>query len=348
MDSTTLYRKYRPSNFSEVLGQEQVTKVLMGQIENEKFSHAYIFAGTKGTGKTSVARIFAKEIGTEEQDVYEIDAASNRGIDEIRDLRQSIQVLPFSSSHKVYIIDEAHMLTPQAFDAFLKSLEEPPAHVIFILATTELQKIPTTVQSRCEIYNFKRPTQKILKDLIRSVAKAEGREVLNDAADLIALLGNGAFRDTLGSLQKILNATKDTEVISLERVSEITGVPGREAVNGFVGELLEGDLSRSLMALGKVKEANQDVKIFLELVLSKLRVILLLRLAPEMKEMLKEEYTEEDFTYLLKMAKENKSKIGTAIIPELLQASEKMKNASIPSLPIELALVRIFGYGSEQ
>src|SRR3989344_7663691 len=138
--SETLYRKYRPKSFKEVLGQEQVVKVLEASIKNKKISHAYLFAGSRGTGKTSVARIFANELGVVSEDLYEIDAASNRGIEDIRALREGVQTLPFRSPYKVYLIDEAHMLTREAWNALLKTLEEPPSHVIFIFATTELQK----------------------------------------------------------------------------------------------------------------------------------------------------------------------------------------------------------------
>ena len=147
-EHTVLYRKYRPSNFKEVLGQDHIVKTLGGAINLGNISHAYLFAGTRGTGKTSIARIFANEIKTTENDLYEIDAASNRGIDDIRELRDSVNVLPFESPYKVYIIDEVHMLTKEAFNALLKTLEEPPKHVIFILATTEIEKLPDTIFSR--------------------------------------------------------------------------------------------------------------------------------------------------------------------------------------------------------
>ena len=149
-----LYRKYRPQNFKEVLGQEQVTKVLEGAISLGRIAHAYLFAGSRGTGKTSVARIFAHSIGTVAEDTYEIDAASNTGVDDVRALNESVSVLPFSSKYKVYIIDEVHMLSKSAFNALLKTLEEPPSYVVFILATTELHKIPETILSRCQRYIF--------------------------------------------------------------------------------------------------------------------------------------------------------------------------------------------------
>ncbi|HET8575016.1 MAG TPA: DNA polymerase III subunit gamma/tau [Candidatus Paceibacterota bacterium] len=347
MKNTTLYRKYRPQTFDDVLGQSQVTSTLLGQIENGKFSHAYLFAGSRGTGKTSMARIFARAIGTEEQDIYEIDAASNRKIENIRELRQSIHALPFSSPHKVYIIDEVHMLTKEAFNALLKSLEEPPEHVVFVLATTELQKIPETILSRCEIHEFKKPNQAILKNHVLSVAEKEGKKMDSAAADLIALLGDGAFRDTLGVLQKVLTATRGEGVITSETVSAITGAPEAESVNRFIVALAEEDLKKALLSVREAGERNKDLKIFLRMTLQKLRAILLLRFAPEMKKSLSEDFTEEEFSFLEKIAADPKAKINSRAISELLLALEQMKDAYLPELPLELALVRLLMQNGE-
>jgi DNA polymerase-3 subunit gamma/tau len=164
--SLALYRKYRPKNFDEVLGQDHVVSVLESSVKTNKVSHAYLFAGTRGLGKTSIARIFASTIGTSKNDIYEIDAASNTSVEDIRNLNDSVFTLPFESKYKVYILDEVHMLSKSASNALLKTLEEPPAHVVFILATTETHKIPETVLSRCETYTFKKPSQEVLKKLV--------------------------------------------------------------------------------------------------------------------------------------------------------------------------------------
>src|SRR3954468_13629704 len=166
---TTLYRQYRPVDFSEVRGQEHVVEVLEKAIKNKKIAHAYLFSGGRGTGKTSVARILARELGVSDKDLYEMDAASNRGIDDIRELREGVYAMPFDSKYKFYIIDEAHMLTKEAWNAFLKTLEEPPAHAIFVLATTDRDKVPDTIQSRCEIYTFNQPTREILAGIVTDV-----------------------------------------------------------------------------------------------------------------------------------------------------------------------------------
>jgi DNA polymerase-3 subunit gamma/tau len=347
MENKTLYRKYRPAHFSEVLGQQHVTNTLQGQIENKKFSHAYLFAGGRGTGKTSIARIFAKEIGTQEHDLYEIDAASNRGIDDIRELRQSLQVLPFSSDYKVYIIDEAHMLTKFAFDALLKSLEEPPEHVVFILATTELDKIPQTVVSRCQLFEFKKPNQHILSELVLSLTSREGKSMEPEAASLVALLGDGAFRDTIGMLQKVLSASKEGEMITSKEISAITGAPENEMVNNFIQAIAEADIQKAFLALSKVNTENKDVKLFLRLVLKKLRTVLLLRYAPEMKVSLSENFTEEEFSFLEGLANTKSVKINSKTLSEMLRALEEMRDSYIPELPIELALLRLFGQSEE-
>src|SRR6185312_16293063 len=170
----SLYRKYRPHEFKDVRGQEAVVSVLEAAIKNKKIAHAYLFAGGRGTGKTSMARILARALETSEEDIYEMDAASNRGIDEIRQLRDGVSTLPFESTYKFYIIDEAHALTKDAWGALLKTLEEPPSHVIFVLATTELEKVPETIISRCQVFQFKKPPHEALKSLALDVAKKEG------------------------------------------------------------------------------------------------------------------------------------------------------------------------------
>src|SRR5690606_25955227 len=205
-----------------------------------RISHAYLFTGPKGTGKTSVARILAHSINdlpykdeSIHLDIIEIDAASNRRIDEIRDLRDKVHIAPTSAKYKVYIIDEVHMLTKEAFNALLKTLEEPPAHVIFMLATTEMHKLPDTIISRCETHVLRRPSDDVLTDVVSKVAKKEKYSLEPEAARMIGFLGEGSFRDTLGVLQKVLNASSDKKITASE-VEKITGAPSLWMVFNFI------------------------------------------------------------------------------------------------------------------
>ncbi len=342
MSDVALYRKYRPGKFKDVIGQDHIVKVLEGAIALKNISHAYLFSGSRGTGKTSVARIFAAAIGTSTNDLYEIDAASNRGIDDIREIRDGVSTLPFESPYKVYIVDEVHMLTKEAFNALLKTLEEPPAHAVFILATTELEKLPETVISRCQTFVFKKPTQKMLKDAALAVAKKEGYTLDAGSAELIALLGDGSFRDTLGILQKVIGSTPLTtgssgsKKISREEVELVTGAPKTALVNSFVDALAKKDAAAGLKAVAAASEHNLDMTIFLRLVLEKIRTVMLLRASADMRKTLEEKYSAEDFAILEKLAAEKDSAINSKTILALLQAAEEMRISPIPELPLEL------------
>ena len=266
MHDLALYRKYRPKTWEDVKGQEHIVNVLSSSIENNKVSHSYLFVGSRGTGKTSVARIFAEQIGVGVNDLYEIDAASNRGIEDIRALREGVRVLPFDSKYKVYIIDEVHMLSKDAWGALLKTLEEPPKHVIFILATTEFHKVPETIISRCQIFTFKKPTDAILKDTVTSIAKQEGFELDNGSAELIAILGDGSFRDAEGTLQKILNFSKGKK-IKREDVEKITGAPKTLLVNDYISAIATNNLEEGIMIVKQASDENLDMKLFLKLII---------------------------------------------------------------------------------
>lgn len=221
-----LYRKYRPQSFDNVVGQEQLVTLLQSAIKQKKVSHAYLFCGGRGTGKTTVARIFAHDIGCNSEDIIEIDAASNRGIDEIRELREAVRTAPFSSPYKVYIVDEAHMLTKEAANALLKTLEEPPSHVIFILATTDPEKLPATIVSRCQKIVFQSPDIQTLARQLVYVADKEGKSIDSATSELIARHGKGSYRDALGVLEQVL--TTQSKTISLEYVTEFLGVTDKE------------------------------------------------------------------------------------------------------------------------
>ena len=335
-----LYRKYRPADFKDVLGQEHIIDVLMGSIKNEAISHAYLFCGTRGTGKTSVARIFAREVGCSANDLYEIDAASNTGVDDIRTLTESVNTLPFDSKYKIYILDEVHMLSKSAFNALLKTLEEPPKHVIFILATTEPEKLPETVVSRCQMFVFKKPTQKILKDLIMKVAKKEGCLIESSSAELISLLADGSYRDAYGILQKILSFSPDKK-ISVEEIERVTGAPRSGVVNKLITAIQDCDVAGGLGAVKEVSGANVDAKVFFKLLLQKIRYILLLRNAPDMAKEISEDVSEADFAFLKEFAQKNDLRITSAVLLELLSAYDFVGRSYIAELPLELAIIKL-------
>ena len=348
MSELALYRKYRPGVWKDVIGQDHVVSVLEGEIKAGSISHAYLFCGSRGTGKTSVARIFAKAIGTSDNDLYEIDAASNRGIDDIREIRESVNTLPFESEYKVFIVDEVHMLTKEAFNALLKTLEEPPAHVIFILATTEMEKLPETVVSRCQTFTFKKPNQEILKNVVLKTAKKEGVEIDPAGAELVALLGDGSFRDTHGILQKVIGSLdrardKSASKIHLADVEKVTGAPKNTLVNAIVTAIAEKKADHALAAVGKAVEGNVDMKIFTKLLIQKLRQVLLLKYAPDMQSTIKDEVTEEDFTFLKTLANDKDVPINSNVLLELLAASDAIGRSYVSQLPLELALIKIIG-----
>ena len=340
MSDIALYRKYRPQKFSEVLGQDHIIKTLQSAIDLNNIAHAYIFSGSRGTGKTSVARIFAKEVGTSANDIVEIDAASNNGVDNIRDLNEGVSTLPFESKYKVYILDEAHMLSKGAWNALLKTLEEPPAHVIFILATTEFEKIPETVISRCQTFSFKKPTQKILKNVILTIAQKEGFTLEPASADLVALLGDGSFRDTQSILQKIIGSSKDKK-ISLEEVILVTGAPKGELVNNFIKALSEDDLSLGLEAILQASELNIDLLLYFKLILHKIRAVLLLRNLKSVEEKLREEMTDTDFIFIKSLAENKESKINSETLLFLLNHYDLVAHAYMPEMVLELILTKL-------
>lgn len=345
MTTEVLYRKYRPQKFSDVVGQDHVVDVLEASLKSSTTSHAYLFAGSRGTGKTSVARIFAREIGTSQNDLYEIDAASNRGIDDIRAIRDAVNTQPFESPYKVYIIDEVHMLTKEAFNALLKTLEEPPKHAIFILATTELDKLPETIISRCQVFTFKKPTQKILKEVVLRIAKDEGFTLESAAAELIALLGDGSFRDTIGVLQKVIGGVgggkNKAGKISLEDTAIVTGSPRGAIVNDFVTALAKKDFNLGLQAIQQAVEANVDMRIYVTMILERVRAVLLLRMAPNFVETLRNELSEADLVFAEGLSKDMSSVIAGATILALLEAQQQLGFATIAQLPLELALIKL-------
>ncbi len=339
---TALYRKYRPQTFDEVLGQEHIIEPLRAAVKSGGITHSYLFFGSRGTGKTSVARILAREIGSAPEDIYEIDAASNRGIDDIRELREGVRVLPFKSPYKTYIIDEVHMLSKDAFNAFLKTLEEPPKHAVFVLATTEMHKVPETIISRCQTFTFKKPTHALLKKSALTVAKKEGYELDPGAADLIAVLGDGSFRDMQGILHLVFGASQD-KTIQREFVEKITSAPPAVLVNGFVEALAEKNLEKALQIISRAVDNNVDFSLFMKLILEKVRFVLLMRFDPETKKRIKEEFSGDDVGFFEKLSSSLGSAINSNMLSLLLGAYADTNRAYIKQLPLEIALIELLG-----
>lgn len=341
MHDLALYRKYRPKTFKEVLGQDHIVKVLESSVEANKVSHAYLFVGSRGTGKTSVARIFATSMEVSVNDLYEIDAASNRGIEDIKELRDGVRVLPFDSKYKVYIIDEVHMLSKDAWGALLKTLEEPPKHVIFILATTELQKVPETIISRCQVFTFKKASDAICRKLLIDVAKSEGFELDAGSAELLSILADGSFRDGLGELQKILNFSKSKK-IKREDVEKITGAPKTTLVNDFILALTEKNLEKGISTVRNASEMNLDMKLYFKLIIQKFRMAIILRYAPKLEKDMAGDLGETDLGFLKTLIKESgKDIFNSTTLAILLEAYKNIDNAFVAELPLELALVEI-------
>lgn len=338
-ETGALYRKYRPQKFADVLDQEHIVTVLEGAIKKETIPHAILFSGTRGTGKTTLARIFASAIGTSELDLYEIDAASNRGIDDIRELKEAVHTLPYESKYKVYIIDEVHMLTKEAFNALLKTLEEPPAHVVFILATTEEEKLLDTILSRCQVFRMRSPGRAVLAKTVTDVARKEGFKLDPAAADLIAVAADGSFRDALGTTQKVILASGDS-IGSVDEVAAIIGAPKTATMLQLVQALHKKEQTVALEAISSAVESGVDMKLFARLLLEHVRAVMLLRHMPTKKDSILNAFGTEATSVLTQLSSED-STLNSHVLLRLLEATEQVGRSPVPQIPLEVAVIEI-------
>ena len=334
---TTLFLKYRPQIFADLVGQESIQKTLKNAIKNQNPAHAYLFCGSRGTGKTSTARIFAKALNCQNQndgdpcgtceictqtaegsllDVIEIDGASNRGIDEIRDLREKVSFLPNFAARKIYIIDEVHMLTREAFNALLKTLEEPPDHAFFCLATTEIHKVPQTILSRCQTFIFQKFPETKLVERLEFIAEKEKFEVEKEALELIARKAEGGMRDAISLLEQMAAETENH--ISARSVRGSLGISDQQTLENFWAGVLEKDTEKLLQILATLSKNGGDFRTFAHDFLKFLR--------EKMHENLSQKQT---LSQIL------------AAIEETEKAVSRLKQSPIPALPLEIAAVNL-------
>lgn len=384
---TVLYRKFRPQKFSDLVGQENVAKILLPQLESGKVSHGFLFYGPKGTGKTSTARILAKAVNCEKAysspfdraqgkqftvhsrkktvnkfgepcnkclsclsimdgsnlDLIEIDAASNRNIDDIRDLREKIKLSPVGGRFKVYIIDEVHMLTKEAFNALLKTLEEPPAHAIFILCTTEVSKIPATIISRVQKFNFKRAAGNDLAKVIEKIAKAEGIKIESQQAFLIAAASDGSYRDAI-SLFDQLSANK--KQIKEADVKSIAYAGGWEELANFVQNIAQNKLKDAILQIEEIAESGADISFFAKQVVLFLEKVLFIKIG--IKDEMFSDLSGEQFARLQLISGQFDLDRLQSLIRLILVAEGEAKLYPLPQIPLVLAACKYCGQDQEE
>lgn len=352
-----LYRKYRPRVFADVYGQDHVTSTLKNEIKEGRISHAYLFTGSRGTGKTTCAKILAKAVNCPNAvdgepcnaceickgldsgtiyDVVEIDAASNNGVDNIRDLREEVNYTPTRGKYRVYIIDEVHMLSTGAFNALLKTLEEPPAHVIFILATTEVRKLPATILSRCQRFDFKRIQPETMAVRLQQVAGLEGMELAPDAATLIARIADGALRDGLSILDQCAGRSKQ---ITAQLVSEVAGLAGREALYRLSDAVLARDSSAAVEELAQLHENSYDMERLCVEMINHFRNFMMVKTVKKSRELII--CTDDEYKHIEESA-------GQFTLAQILRGLDlfqstlvKIKGGATPRIEMEMAFIRL-------
>ncbi|HUC31572.1 MAG TPA: DNA polymerase III subunit gamma/tau [Candidatus Paceibacterota bacterium] len=371
-----LYRKYRPQKLDDVLGQETNVEILKNAAKTGRLGQAYIFYGARGTGKTTTARLIAKLLNCEKRrtdpefaklgepcnecreclaidaqnsfDVVEIDAASNRGIDEIRNLKENIRTSPASAEHKVYIIDEAHMLTGAAFNALLKTLEEPPKHAVIILATTEFEKLPPTITSRAQRFVFKKLTKATIIEKLRSIAKKEKIKIDEPAIELIAAAAEGSFRDAESLLDQISSlgnaigaggTAAGAKGITLADAERVTGRTGLKKVHELAEFIIKKDVKGALGYLNELNEDGHNLVQFTKDLIHYLRKVLSLKINPSLKAIMERDLTKDEVAAAIALGAAADTAPLVKMIKALIRAYAEMRYSPFAIVPLEVALV---------
>jgi len=372
MANLVLYRKYRPKDFSEVIGQEHVVRTLTNAISAGMISHAYLFSGPKGSGKTTIARLFAKAVNCEDRkparpdgggdyepcnkcsncseinrgksmDLIEIDAASHRGIDEVRELRDAIRFVPTKSKYKVFIIDESHQLTREAANAFLKTLEEPPGHAIFILATTEVYKMIPTIISRCQRFDFRRLTLPEILKRLEILSKKEKVKIEKEALELIALNSGGSLRDAESLLDQVITFAGQAKEIKKEDIKNLLGIADVALLSQFLGFISQKQAPQAIQFLQEKTEQGLDIQEFAKQFVSYLRQGLILKINPDLENPIISGLSQEEKGKLQSQIANFQGKEIQNVLNLFLEAENKMRYSPIPQLPIELAIIESCG-----
>ncbi|MEQ6390696.1 DNA polymerase III subunit gamma/tau [Bacillaceae bacterium S4-13-58] len=364
MSYQALYRVWRPQIFSDVVGQTHITRTLKNALYQQKFSHAYLFSGPRGTGKTSAAKIFSKAVNCERapvkepcnecdscrgiqdgsiSDVIEIDAASNNGVEQIRDIRDKVKYAPSSVPYKVYIIDEVHMLSIGAFNALLKTLEEPPKHVIFILATTEPHKIPLTIISRCQRFDFRRITPESIVGRMKTIIENENIHVQDEALHAVALAAEGGMRDALSILDQAISYSE--EEVTLEDVLAVTGSVSQKRLTQLVDSLFHKNANQALQTVDELIQSGKDPGRFVFDMIYYLRDLLLFKSAPNIEGILDRAIPDEEFKTLAQTVNENWIQQS---ITELNRCQQEMKWTHSSKVFIEISVLNICNQENQQ